>query len=63
MQDAPEMLALCEELGLASINRSPLAMGLLAGRRAAGQPLDAGAIAKGPLTEAQLADVDQLRER
>ncbi|MFF4904085.1 aldo/keto reductase [Streptomyces sp. NPDC001260] len=32
-QDAPEMLALCEETGLASINRSPLAMGLLAGRR------------------------------
>ncbi|TQJ87710.1 aldo/keto reductase [Streptomyces sp. SLBN-31] len=32
-QDAPEMLALCEETGLASIDRSPLAMGLLAGRR------------------------------
>lgn len=29
LQDAPEMLALCEELNLASINRSPLAMGLL----------------------------------
>ena len=33
LQDAPEMFALCEESGLASINRSPLAMGLLAGRR------------------------------
>ncbi|MGW1748096.1 aldo/keto reductase [Streptomyces sp. NPDC002092] len=33
LQDAPEMFALCEESGLASINRSPLAMGLLAGKR------------------------------
>ncbi|MCX5420370.1 aldo/keto reductase [Streptomyces sp. NBC_00078] len=33
LQDAPDMLALCEESGLASINRSPLAMGLLAGKR------------------------------
>jgi aryl-alcohol dehydrogenase-like predicted oxidoreductase len=30
--DAPEMLELCEEEGLASVNRSPLAMGLLAGK-------------------------------
>ncbi|WP_059048055.1 aldo/keto reductase [Streptomyces acidiscabies] len=29
LQDAPEMLALCEEANLASVNRSPLAMGLL----------------------------------
>ncbi|RMB87059.1 aldo/keto reductase [Streptomyces shenzhenensis] len=33
LQDAPELLALCEELDLASINRSPLAMGLLTGKR------------------------------
>ncbi|MFH8768393.1 MULTISPECIES: aldo/keto reductase [unclassified Streptomyces] len=33
LQDAPDMLALCEESGLASINRSPLAMGLLTGKR------------------------------
>lgn len=32
LQDAPGMVALCEELGLASINRSPLAMGLLTGK-------------------------------
>ncbi|MBX7551348.1 aldo/keto reductase [Streptomyces sp. NPDC004232] len=32
LQDAPDMLARCEQWGLASINRSPLAMGLLAGR-------------------------------
>jgi aryl-alcohol dehydrogenase-like predicted oxidoreductase len=32
LDDAPEMVALCEELGLASINRSPLAMGLLSGK-------------------------------
>ncbi|MFF7755461.1 aldo/keto reductase [Streptomyces sp. NPDC007971] len=33
LQDAPGMLALCEEAGLASVNRSPLAMGLLTGKR------------------------------
>lgn len=32
MMDAPEMLALCDELDLASINRIPLAMGVLGGR-------------------------------
>jgi aryl-alcohol dehydrogenase-like predicted oxidoreductase len=30
--DAPEMVQFCEERGLASINRSPLAMGLLTGK-------------------------------
>jgi aryl-alcohol dehydrogenase-like predicted oxidoreductase len=30
--DAPEMIALCERLNLASINRGPLAMGLLSGK-------------------------------
>ncbi|MGW0596818.1 aldo/keto reductase [Streptomyces sp. NPDC002776] len=48
LQDAPEMLALCAESNLASINRSPLAMGLLTGRRAAGQALDAGDIRSAP---------------
>jgi aryl-alcohol dehydrogenase-like predicted oxidoreductase len=32
MMDAPEMLALCEELNLASVNRSPLARGALSGK-------------------------------
>ena len=32
MMDAPDMLALCHEHDLASINRIPLAMGMLAGR-------------------------------
>jgi aryl-alcohol dehydrogenase-like predicted oxidoreductase len=32
MMDAPNMLALCDEYDLASINRIPLAMGLLSGR-------------------------------
>jgi aryl-alcohol dehydrogenase-like predicted oxidoreductase len=32
--DAPEMLALCEELNLASVNRSPLARGALSGKYA-----------------------------
>ena len=31
-RDAPEMLAFCEQEGLASINLSPLAMGLLSGK-------------------------------
>ncbi|MEU2419628.1 aldo/keto reductase [Streptomyces sp. NPDC007851] len=33
LQDAPELIALSEELELAAVNRSPLAMGLLGGRR------------------------------
>ena len=32
LEDAPEMLDLCERAGLASINRAPLAMGLLSGK-------------------------------
>ena len=32
LEDAPAMLALCEREGLASINRGPLAMGLLSGK-------------------------------
>ena len=32
VMDAPEMLALCEELNLASVNRSPLARGALSGK-------------------------------
>jgi len=32
LDDAPEMIALCETLNLASINRGPLAMGLLTGK-------------------------------
>ena len=31
-EDAPEMLAICEKYGLASINRSPLAAGFLSGK-------------------------------
>jgi len=32
LNDGPDMLALCEQTGLASLNRSPLAMGLLSGK-------------------------------
>jgi aryl-alcohol dehydrogenase-like predicted oxidoreductase len=32
LADAPELLAICERHGLASVNRSPLAMGLLTGK-------------------------------
>jgi aryl-alcohol dehydrogenase-like predicted oxidoreductase len=74
LQDAPEMFALCEELGLASINRSPLAMGLLTGKQAAGRALEAGDIRNTPPAWLQgfrqgagadgdwVARVDALRE-
>ncbi|MEU8790322.1 aldo/keto reductase [Streptomyces sp. NPDC048643] len=48
LQDAPELVAFCEESGLASINRSPLAMGLLTGRHASGRALAAGDIRSAP---------------
>ncbi|WP_406329419.1 aldo/keto reductase [Streptomyces sp. NBC_00203] len=48
LQDAPELLAVCEELNLASINRSPLAMGLLTGKHTAGRALEAGDIRRKP---------------
>ncbi|MEU1314378.1 aldo/keto reductase [Streptomyces tibetensis] len=48
LTDAPAMLTLCEEAGLASINRSPLAMGLLSGKRRDRQPLEAGDIRSRP---------------
>ena len=41
MMDAPEMLALCDELDLASINRIPLALGMLSGRWTRGTHLPA----------------------
>ncbi|MFG2497371.1 aldo/keto reductase [Streptomyces sp. NPDC048441] len=48
LQDAPEMLALCAELGLASVVRSPLAMGLLTGKFGAGRVPVAGDIRSAP---------------
>ncbi|MFI7020486.1 aldo/keto reductase [Streptomyces sp. NPDC050164] len=74
LQDAPAMIRLCEEAGLASINRSPLAMGLLTGKRRDGQPLEAGDIRSRPPAWLQgfgdgsgadpewLARVDALRD-
>ncbi|AKH82061.1 aldo/keto reductase [Streptomyces sp. CNQ-509] len=48
LEDAPEMLALCAERGLASVNRSPLAMGLLSGAYDAGSRVGAGDIRATP---------------
>ncbi|MEU3728475.1 aldo/keto reductase [Streptomyces sp. NPDC033538] len=48
LQDAPEMIALCEASGLASVNRSPLAMGLLSGRHTGGRVLESGDIRSRP---------------
>ncbi len=42
MMDAPDMLALCDEHDLASINRIPLAMGVLSGRWTASTQLPEG---------------------
>nr|WP_033272835.1 aldo/keto reductase [Actinospica acidiphila] len=48
LDDAPEMLLLCEKADLASVNRSPLAMGLLTGKHRSGRPLEAGDIRNRP---------------
>src|SRR4051812_16600180 len=48
LSDAPEMIVLCEEFELASINRSPLAMGLLTGKYAQGAALQSGDIRNRP---------------
>ncbi|MDT0435105.1 MULTISPECIES: aldo/keto reductase [Streptomyces] len=44
LQDAPAMFALAERAGVASVVRSPLAMGLLTGKQAVGRALGAGDI-------------------
>ncbi|MDT0321849.1 aldo/keto reductase [Streptomyces millisiae] len=67
LQDAPELLALCAESDLASVNRSPLAMGLLTGKHAAGRALESGDIRNSPpdwlpgFTANAGADPDWLR--
>jgi aryl-alcohol dehydrogenase-like predicted oxidoreductase len=67
LQDAPELLALCEQSNLASINRSPLAMGLLTGKHTPGRVLEAGDIRNAPpawlpgFTEGGGADAEWLR--
>ncbi|MFF5341468.1 aldo/keto reductase [Streptomyces althioticus] len=74
LDDAPEMLLLCEKAGLASVNRSPLAMGLLTGKHRGGRLLEAGDIRSRPPAWLQgfgdgsgadpewLARVDALRD-
>jgi aryl-alcohol dehydrogenase-like predicted oxidoreductase len=72
-KDAPEVLRLCEELGLASINLSPLAMGLLGGKYDRDSRLRADDVRgkepgwmryfkNGRPTPAWLARVDAVRE-
>jgi aryl-alcohol dehydrogenase-like predicted oxidoreductase len=48
LHQAPEMLAVAEETGIASINRTPLAMGLLGGKHAAGTQLAGADIRANP---------------
>ncbi|MDU0303803.1 aldo/keto reductase [Streptomyces sp. PAL114] len=74
LDDAPEMLLLCEQANLASVNRSPLAMGLLTGKHAGGRSLESGDIRSRPpawlqgfgdgsgADPAWLARVDALRD-
>jgi aryl-alcohol dehydrogenase-like predicted oxidoreductase len=47
ISDAPEMVAVCEELNLAGLNRGPLAMGLLTGKYNADSVLPANDV-RGP---------------
>jgi aryl-alcohol dehydrogenase-like predicted oxidoreductase len=67
LQDAPELLALCAESDLASINRSPLAMGLLTGKHTVGSSLESGDIRNAPpawlsgFSEGGGADAEWLR--
>jgi aryl-alcohol dehydrogenase-like predicted oxidoreductase len=48
LEDAPEMFALCERLDLASINRGPLAMGLLTSKHGSGSKGSVGDIRATP---------------
>jgi len=48
LHDAPDLLAVCDRYDLASINRSPLAMGLLTGKYGDGGGLPAGDIRSTP---------------
>lgn len=47
VDDAPDILAVCEEFNLAAINRGPLAMGLLTGKYTPGKTLPADDV-RGP---------------
>ena len=71
--DGPDMLALCDETGLASLNRSPLAMGMLSGKFSATSRLGKDDVraaghawvrffADGRPRPETLAKVDALRE-
>ncbi len=73
LHDAPAMLAVCDELALASVNRSPLAMGLLTGKFTADSRLPADDIRgqapdwltyfrDGRPTPESLARLDAIRE-
>ncbi|HEY6790655.1 MAG TPA: aldo/keto reductase [Trebonia sp.] len=49
LRDSPEMFAVCEAAGLASINRGPLAMGLLSGKYHDGRAIAANDVRSQPL--------------
>ena len=50
LRDSPEMFAVCEAAGLASINRGPLAMGLLSGKYHDGRAIAANDVRSQPLS-------------
>ena len=72
LDDAPGMLAVCEHHTLASVNRTPLAMGLLTGKFDAGSQLPSDDVrasqpwvryfADGRPSAASLARLDAIRE-
>jgi len=65
--DAPAMIALCEELNLASVNRGPLAMGLLTGKFSAQTQLPPNDVRRGwdfqhGAQATQLGQLEAVRE-
>jgi aryl-alcohol dehydrogenase-like predicted oxidoreductase len=65
--DAPEMLAVCEELNLASVNRSPLARGALSGKYTKGSVFPQNDVrndswSKDHFFAPTLAQLDAIRE-
>ena len=62
LADAPEMIDLCERRGLASLHRSPLALGLLTGKFGPGSTLSSDDFTDGRPSPQCLALLAELRE-
>ncbi|MFN8372110.1 MAG: aldo/keto reductase [Anaerolineae bacterium] len=62
LDDAPAMLALCEQHNLASINRNPLAMGLLTGKLSAATQFPDDDVRSSPDFNARVVGEQRLRQ-